>query len=103
VNVRSLLIASLALLSACARKDAPSVQATEGGVTPIASAAPARKAPSTTSSAIALGNLGAEIDDRLKKDDKKPEARLALVEHLLARAQVLATVKDMDKCAFRPT
>lgn len=52
--------------------------------------------PTATSWSIAGSNLDAEIADRTKRDDARPEQRLYLIELLLERGQFTGNVADYE-------
>lgn len=94
-SISALLALLLVFAGACSRR---SVQpTTSAGATSIEAGTRApRRRPVTTSASIALGNLDADIAERRRRDDAAPEARLRLVELLLARSQYLGGVGDLE-------
>lgn len=74
---------------------APSAKAAGGAGS--ASRASARRGPPTTSGAIAIANLSAQIAGMEGAKNLSGEQRAELVELLLVRAEILGTVRDYER------
>ena len=97
-RARGLILLAALACAACKREHAPSA-APDASVSAVdAAAAPAASLtrPRTTSGAIAVDNLGAEIS-ALDARAADPASRVKLVSRLLSRAQFLGGVDDFAR------